>query len=220
MARVYTEEFNEKRPLQPIYSRDWLFYNRHKDGVPAPKELQLPAKLWLVCKGIKSFTADFYSDEPTEWIVSGRFLSFLQSRHLLEAQYEQSELTLVSTSGKPIADQPYFLLRLFGNANDLIDIDRSPRVPSRHKPLAKTAPRREYYTEFIFRKGTTPPPFFFLDDRNYWYSFICNEEIEQAIKAEKFAGFDFYTLPEFIQEMEHRLEEPAPAIYKGVLNKG
>lgn len=202
--------------MQPIYSRDWLFYNRYKDGIPVPESLRLPPKLLLVCKNLRSFTADFFSDEPIEWIVSERFLAFLQNRHLLEGQYEQSELTLVSTGGKQITDRPYFLLRLFGNANGLIDFSRSPQVISRHKPLSKTAPRQVYYSDFIFREVIIPP-LFFLDDRNYWYSFICNEEIKQAMEAEKFLGFDFYTLSEYMQEMEHRVERPALATYRNAI---
>lgn len=217
LDRTYTEKFNTEKPMEPIYSGEWARYNRHQDSAPLPERMRLPAQLILVCKGLRSFQADFFSDEPMQWIVSERFLKFLQERELLAVQYEQSRLEIVSTGNKPITNQAYFLLRLLSSSNDLIDFAQSPQVISRHKPLSKTAPRKIYYTDFVFYKEETPA-FLVIDDRAYWYTFLCNSEIKQAIEGENFLGFDFYKLVEYMQEMEHRAEKPSLRIYKSVLS--
>lgn len=218
LDRTYTEEFNAEKPMEPIYSGEWARYNRYQDGTPPPEAMRLPAKLLLVCKGLRSFQADFFSDEPMHWIVSERFLQFLQERKLLEVQYEQCRLEIVSTGNKPITKQTYFLLRLLSSSNDLIDFAQSPQVVSKHKPVSKTAPRKIYYSDFVFYQGAAPA-FLVVDDRAYWYTFVCNSDTKQAMESEHFLGFDFYTLAEYTQEMEHRAEKPNLRTYKNVLSK-
>ena len=203
--------------MEPIYTGEWARYNRYQDGTPLPERMRLPAQLILVCKGLRSVRADFFSDEPMQWIVSERFLKFLQERNLLDVQYEQSRLEIVSTGNKPITNQAYFLLRLLSSSNDLIDFAQIPQVASKHKPLSKTAPRKIYYTDFVFNKGDAPA-FLVVDDRAYWYTFLCDSEIKQAIEGENFLGFEFYKLAEYMQEMEHRAEKPSLRTYKNVLS--
>lgn len=208
LDRTFTEKFNEKKPMEGIYSSDWHRYNRHKHGVPVPEQMQLPPKLLMVCKGLKRFQADFFSQHATEWIVSERFFTFLQQRHLLEGQYEQSELTVVSTSNKSITEQPYFLLRLNANANALVDFEKTPTIISPVKPLTKHTPPTVYYPELIFQAGVQPPALFYLDNPSYRYSFFCTEHVKAEMQQEKFLGFDFYTLEEYAQECLFREQYP------------
>ena len=197
VGRVFTEVFNEKKPLLSPVPRPWWDYQRYPEGVEVPKNLRLPAKLLMVCKGLRYFNPDFYSDRPRDWTVSARFLKFLQSRDLLTGCYEQSKLTVVSTTQKPIADQEYHLLRLFCSSNDLVDFDRTRKIVSPIKPFTEFTPPYIYYTELAFKKGVTVPPLFYLDDRSYFYSFFCNEEIKSAMEKDGFLGFIFYTLEEY-----------------------
>lgn len=201
---TFTEEFNEKKPMEALNSRNWRRYNRHKDGVPPPEEFRLPEKLFMVCKGLKRFEADFYTQTPTEWLISRRFLAFLQERHLLDGYYEQSELTIVSPQKKPITDKPYYFLRLLKNDNALIDFASIPKVTSPKKPLTKHTPPTVYYPALHFQAGVQIPPMFFLDDPSYWYSFFCNESVKAEMEEAGFLGFDFYTLEEGVQEQIER----------------
>ena len=206
--RVYTEAFNEKDPMQGMYTSNWKRYNRHQDGTPVPESLRLPAQLLLVCKGVKRFNPDFFSDSPIEWLVSAEFRAFLQQHRLLEGHYEESALTVLSDKNKPIADKQYYLLRLIHNDNALIDFAQTPTVVSTQKPLTKHTPPKVYYPDLVFRQGVTAPPLFFLDDPSYWYSFICNEDIKAAMEQEQFQGINFYTLEAYVQDALYREKYP------------
>jgi hypothetical protein len=210
MERTFTEVFNEKRPMYSPLPRPWWDYWRRPAG-EFPQNLRLPAKLLMVCKGLRYFNPDFYSDRGRDWTVSARFLEFLQTRGLLQGEYEQSELTVLSTTQKPITSQPYYLLRLFENGNDLVDFERTTKLISPVKPFTELTPPYVYYTKLAFKLDTKVPPLFYVDDRSYFYSFFCNEEIKAAMEAEKFLGFDFYTLEEYAQlriERERRRATP------------
>lgn len=207
IERTFTEEFNEKKPMEPIYSRNWWDYKWYQDGAPIPKEMHLPKQLLMVCKGIKHFKHDFYFDELRQWVISARFRTFLRNKHLLEGYYQESKLTVVSTKNEPIVEQPYYLLRLFRNDNALIDFDSTPKIVSPVTPFTEYTPAKIYYPDLVFRKGAKVPPLFYVDDPSYWPSFFCNEEIMMAMKEERFLGFDFYTLEEYIKvavEQERR----------------
>ena len=194
---TFTEEFNEKKPMEGIYSSNWPRYNRHKYGVPVPEAMRLPPKLLMVCKGLKRFNADFFSQHSTEWIVSEHFLTFIKRHQLLEGTYEQSELQLVSTTNKSLTEKLYFLLRLTANANALVNFEKTPKLVSSQKPLTKHTPPDIYYPDFVFQEGVQPPPLFYLDDPSYRYSFFCTEQVKAAMQQEAFAGFNFYSLPEY-----------------------
>jgi hypothetical protein len=43
---TFTEEFNEKKPMEALNSRNWRDYNRFKDGVPVPERFRLPPELF------------------------------------------------------------------------------------------------------------------------------------------------------------------------------
>lgn len=204
LEQTYTEQFNERKPMEPLNSNNWRDYNRYKDGLPVPTPFRLPPKMFMVVKGLKRFESDFFSDNPIEWIVSGRFRAFLKDHGLLEGQYEESELTILSTTKKSISDKQYYLLRLLRNNNSLIDFEKTPKIVSPKKPLTKTMPPMVYYPALVFQEGVQTPPMFLLDDRSYWRSFFCTEDIRAAMEQEKFLGFDFYTLEDFVQERLER----------------
>ena len=138
--RTFTEEFNGKKPMQGIYTHNWQPYSYKHDGVPVPKDMQLPSKLIMVCKGLKRFVPDFFSDTPAEWIVSNQFKSFLQQHKLLQDYYEASALTVLSDKGNSITDKEYSLLRFSKDDNALVDFEKTPTVASPQKPLTKHTP--------------------------------------------------------------------------------
>lgn len=209
LHRTFTEEFNEQKPMEGIYSSKWPNYSQLRDGAPVPESLRLPAKLILVCKGIRRFMPDFFTDTPLEWIVSAAFLKFLKSNHLLlEGYYEQSELTLLSATKKPITTKQYYLLRLIKNYNALIEFEKSPKVFSSQKPLTEQTPARFYYSDLVFQRHAQVPPLFFPNDRSYWYSFFCNEEIKTEIEKENFLGIRFHTLEDYAQEQLYYEQYP------------
>ncbi|UOQ55558.1 Imm43 family immunity protein [Hymenobacter cellulosivorans] len=198
IERTFTEVFDEKKPMYSPVPRPWWDYNVYRDGVPVPAHLRLPPKLLMVVKTLRRFNPDFFSDRPREWTVSERFRAFLHKRGLLEGYYEESALTVISTSQKELTTQPYYLLRLFRFDNDLVDFEKTPKVVS---PIQKTplTPPNVYYPELVFQQGAKVPPLFFLNDRSYFYSFFCDEETKRAMEQEQFLGFVFYTLEEYIQ---------------------
>jgi hypothetical protein len=211
IERTFTEVFNEKKPMYSPIPRPWWGHYGYS-GVMPSDNLRLPAKLLMVCKGLRYFNPDFYSDRARNWIVSARFLEFLQTHGLLQGTYEQSELTVMSTTQKPIASQPYYLLRLFTNSRDLVDFERTTKLVSPVKPFTEFTPPYVYYTDLAFKPDTKVPPLFYLDDRSYFYSFFCNEEIKAAMESAKFLGFDFYTLADYAQlhiDWEQRFSLPA-----------
>ncbi len=212
VSRTFTEVFNEKKPMQSPLPRPWWDYKRYPEAVLVPENLRLPAKLIMVCKGIRYFNPDFYSDRPRDWTVSARFLEFLQTHGFLKNCYEQSELTVVSTTQKPIADQEYYLLRLFCSSNDLVDFERSGKIISPVHPFTEYTPPYVYYSSLFFKEDAIVPPLFYLDDRSYFYSFFCNEEVKAEMEKAKFTGFDFYTLEEYAQmriDWERRFSSPS-----------
>lgn len=199
IEQTYTEEFNEKKPMVAVNARNWRDYNRYQDGVPVPEKFSLPPKLFMVLKGIKRFVPDFFTQTGGEWLVSARFLAFLKQHRLLEGHYEESELTVVSTTKKPLTDKQYYLLRLFKSDDALVDFEKTPKVVSPVKPFTKYTPPKVYYSDLVFQEGATVPPLLYLHDRSYWHSFICNEDIKAAMEKEQFLGFAFYTLEEYLQ---------------------
>lgn len=204
IERTYTDEFNEKKPMEAINSRNWRRYNRHKDGVPVPEGLRLPLKMFMFCKGLKRFESDLYSDGLGQWVVSAPLLKFLKEHRLLEGYYEESELIVVSTSKKPITNKQHYLLRFFQNHNDLVDFQSTPKVVFPKKPLTEHTPPTIYYPELVFREEVQVPAMFYLDDPSYWYALICNEDIKAHMEQEKFLGFEFFTLQEYVQERLRR----------------
>jgi Immunity protein 43 len=215
--RVYTETFNEKKPMEALfneYSRDNLNYNPKRDGVPVPANRRLPPKLVMVCKGLKKLATDFYADGPRQWVVSATFYEVLQSNHWLEGCYEVSELTVVSDKNQPISEKQYYLLRFFLNHNELIDFARSSHVASSDPPLTPETPPLLYYPELVFNKGVEVPPVLFIDQESFWYGFVCDGEAKTIWEKAQLLGFDFYTLPGYVQERlareETRRNPPGP----------
>ncbi|RZJ57392.1 MAG: hypothetical protein EOO55_03500 [Hymenobacter sp.] len=198
IEQTYTEVFNENKPMEALNSRDWRRYSRHHDGVPVPPEFKLPPHLIMVCKGLRKFNPDFFTQTITEWIVSAPFLAFLKKHQLLEGYYEESTLSVVSTANKPIATKQYHFLRIIKNDNDLIDFEKTPKVISPKKRLTKHTPPTIYYPDLIFKEGVEIPKMLFLDDPSYWYSFICAAEVKEEMEQLAFLGFDFYTLADYV----------------------
>ncbi|RPD43596.1 hypothetical protein DNI29_23420 [Hymenobacter sediminis] len=199
IERTLTEEFNEKKPMQGIYTRNWKSYKWYRDGAPVLEDMHLPDHLIMVCKGIRRFQHDFFADDLRQWIISAKFRDFLRSHNLLEGHYEESQLTVVSTKNQPLAEQPYYLWRLFRHDNALVDFEKTPRVVSPVKPFTEYTPPKVYYPELMFQNQAQVPDLFYLDDPNYWSSFFCNEEIKLAMEKENFLGFDFYSLKEYMR---------------------
>ena len=127
--------------------------------------------------------------------------------------YEQSKLTVISTTQKPLAKQEYYLLRLFSSSNDLVDFDKTSKLISPVKPFTEFDSPFTYNIKLVFKPEVQVPALFYLYDESYFYSFFCNEEIKAAMEEEQFLGFDFYTLEEYAQmriDWERRFESPAP----------
>lgn len=209
--RIYTESFNEKKPMEPIFnefSPDFLNYNSNSDGVPAPANMQFPSHLIMVCKGLRKLASDFYADSIDRWIVSERFYAFMKEHKLLEQQYEVCQLTVVATSNKPISNRQYYLLRFFQKDDELVDFAHSPSIKSTKKPLTKKSPQMLYYPELVFYPNVTVPPMLFLEMKCFRYGFICNSEIKEQMDREQFLGFDFYTLSGYVQEQLYREQHP------------
>jgi hypothetical protein len=209
--RIYTEHFNNKSPMEPLfstYSSDFLDYNPHSDGIPAPDSMRLPPHLVMVCKGLRRLTSDFYADSIERWVVSEQFYALLKKFKLLSNHYEECKLTVVSTKNQPISDKEYYLIRIFQNDNALVDFDRSPSVPSTIKPRTKSAPLTLYYPELIFHSAEAVPPMLYLDQKCFRYGFLCNQEVKHEMEQRDFSGFDFYGLKEFVQEQLYREKHP------------
>ncbi len=209
--RLYTEEFNEKKPMEAIFSSispQQLNYNPYRDGIPIPVENRLPQHLIMVCKGLTKFNSDFYVDGIRQWIVSEKFHNFMTIHNLMSNSYEICELTPVSTKNLRISDKNYFLLRFFSNDNLLVDLESSPKISSSKKPLTKKTPPTFYYPDFVFKNDAAVPPMLHLELTDYWPTFLCNAEIKALMEEEHFLGFDFYTLPEYVEERLYREKYP------------
>jgi Immunity protein 43 len=205
--RTFTEKFNEKKPMEAVfseYSREQLTYNPRRDGVPVPANRRLPPQLLMVCKGLKKFTADFYADSSRQWIVSERFINILKSHNLLEDHYEKSELTIVSTKNQLISDKQHYLLRFFKDDNYLVDFERSSNIASTEKLLTPKTPPRLYYYDLVFREEFDIPSMLYLDQESFWYGFLCTKEIKVMMEEEQFSGFNFYTFEEYVRERQYR----------------
>lgn len=198
--RIYTEEFNSNKPMKPIYSSDWLFYNPFRDGIPVPKEKQLPSKIIMVCKSVKKITFDFFSIEPREWIISDRFYHFINEHSLLENQYEVSNLEVVSSKNEKIGTKEYKLLRLYKTMDNFIDFKNSPNILRSKKIPGRQFP---YYKDLSFLTDEIPD-MFYLEEISFFLSFIVTEPIKSLMDKENFLGFDFYTLDEFVEERVFR----------------
>ena len=202
--KIYTESINEKKPMEPVYSSDWLFYNPKKDGIPAPKELMLPPKLIAVCKAVKSFEQDFFVSEIREWIVSERFYDFLKVNQFLEGYYEESSLTLVSDKGKKVSSKNHYLLRFYKGYDEFIDFENSPKIqPKKGAGLPKV-----YYPDLVLKEGVELPKMFYLDEACFRYSFFVNEEVKQKLQEQQFLGFEFFDPESFVKERQYRDENP------------
>jgi len=200
--RIYTEEFNPKQPMKPVYSTDWLFYMPKRDGVPVPENLRLPPNLFMVCKGLRKITFDFYTQEAGEWVVSADFLNFLQTNNLLKEHYEISKLTILTTTGKNLGEKPYFLLRLFKYDNELVDWENCPAIDADRK----TGINFKFYPDLSFHSGVKVPEMLFINQIAFKHSFIVNDNIKSLMEKENFVGFDFYTLPDFAEESQKRID--------------
>ncbi|RPD43603.1 hypothetical protein DNI29_23465 [Hymenobacter sediminis] len=204
ISRTLTEEFNEEKPTEALNSRPWSRYNPQRDGVPVPAQFQLPPQLHMVCKGLRRFRADLFSDSLRQWVVSARLRDFMQRHGWLAGHYEESNLTIVSTGNKPLTDQPYYLLRLFRDDNSLVNVDQSPHILSPVKPLTKHTPPNTYYQDLVFRPEASVPPLFYLQEPAYWQVLICTEETKTLLEQEKFMGLTFYSLEEHAQRSIER----------------
>ena len=199
---IYTEKVNVSKPMIPYYSTEWLHYNQKKDGIPVPENLKLPHQLYLICKGLKKIVFDFYTQETGEWIVSNNFLDFMKTNKLFNNLYEISELTIQTTTGAVLGSKKYFLLRFFQNNNDLIDWDNSPHVEADRK----TGIKFNFYNDLQFINNKTMLDAMFFTKIAFKHSFVITEKIKLLIEKEKFLGFDLYTLRDFNNESQKRID--------------
>lgn len=209
--RVFTEVFHEKKPMQAVfekYVKEQLNYNPKRDGIPAPANRRLPPHLLMVCKGLKRLELDFYADVYKQWIVSDRFYQLMQQHQLLADHYEACELTVVSTKNQPLTDKPYYLLRFYRDDSDSIDFAHSPSVPSTQAPLTPETLPLLYYSDLVFKPGVKAPAMLYIEKKCFVSTFLCNEEIKREIEAVQFRGFDFYTLPAYVEESHYREQYP------------
>ena len=210
LACTYTEEFNERNPTEPITTSDWPNYKPIVHGSVVPESMRLPAELNVVCKGLRSFVADIFIDAPHIWIVSKRFLDFWIDQKLIEGQYEQAKLRILTTKGKPVTEESYFLLRITHTNDDLVNFTNSPSIPSATKPLSKKDPLLQFYTDLKLSPDTDSLPVMIFHQRSLRWVFLCQEPIKQAMEAAGFLGLEFYTLPAFAQES--RIREAAYSV--------
>lgn len=190
------------------YTTEQLNYNSKRDGLPIPINRRLPPKLIMVCKGLQHLHLDFYADVYKQWIVSARFYQLLQGRQLLADHYEACELTVVSTKNQPLATSPYYLLRFYRDDSDLLDFARSSAVPSTQPPLTPETPPLLYYPSLVFKPGVEVPAMLYVENKAFLSTFLCNEEIKQIMEEENYQGFDFYTLPDYVEERHYRERYP------------
>jgi|GEM_PF-2565823 len=211
---IFTEEFNSQKPMEATYRTQWLSYNPKRNGTPVPDELKLPSELFLVCKGERKLSFDFFTQNRGEWLVSSEFLNFIKDNNLLDGKYEISKLTVLSTGGKPITKKQYFLVRILQYNNDLIDWEKTPTVDACEKPI-----NYDFYPSICFKENLEIPEMLFIDKIAFKHSFLASERIKSMMENQKFIGFDFYTLSEFIEESQNRRApfKPPYTAYKSVL---
>jgi hypothetical protein len=200
--RIYTEEINVSKPMQPYYSREWLFYNPQKDGIPVPENLKLPQNLYMICKGLRKINFDFYTQERGEWIVSDAFMNFIKEHKLFENSYEISELNIQTTTGKQLGSKRYFLMRFFQDNNDLVDWDNSQQIESNRRTGIKFC----FYKDLCFFEDKAILDAMFFTKIAFKHSFVMTEKIKLLIEKENFLGYDFYKLNDFVEESQRRIE--------------
>ena len=200
--RIYTEKINESKPMQPIYTNEWLFYNLKKDGIPVPEKFILPKHIFMICKGLKEINFDFYTQERGEWIVSEKFYNFIKSNHLFENLYDICKLTIQTTTGKKLGTKEYFLMRFIKDNDDLVDWENSPNTVSNRN----TGIKFSFYEELVFYENKNIPAAMFFTKIAFKHSFVIKENIKEIIEKENFLGYDLYTLKDFIIESQKRID--------------
>ncbi|RZL15984.1 MAG: hypothetical protein EOO62_02555 [Hymenobacter sp.] len=211
ISHIFTEVFNEKKPMQAVfekYSEEQIYYAPKTDGSPVPANRRLPPQLIMVCKGLKRIAFDFMASDSFEWLVSERFYALMQQRQLLADHYEACKLTVVSTKNQPLTDKPYYLLRFYHDDSALIDFAHSPTVPSTEAPLTPTTSPLLYYPDLVFKPSVQVPVMLHFRQNSFDFAFLCNEELKKLMEEEKFLGFDFYTLPAYVAERHYREQYP------------
>lgn len=128
----------------------------------------------------------------------------MQQHQSLADHYETCELTVVSTKNQPLTSTPYYLLRFYRDDSELIDFAHSSSVPSTQAPLTPETPPLFYYSKLVFKPGIEVPPMLHVRQGSFAFAFLCNQEIKQAMEAAQFRGFDFYTLPAYVEESHYR----------------
>ena len=132
----------------------------------------------------------------------------MQQHQLLADHYEACQLTVVSNKNQPLADKPYYLLRFFRDDSPLVDFAHSPTVASSQPPLTPETPPVLYYSDLVFKAGVEVPSMLHFRQNGFDFAFLCNKEIKQIMEEKKFLGFDFYTLPEYVEERLYREKYP------------
>nr|WP_238388203.1 hypothetical protein [Hymenobacter sediminis] len=92
--------------------------------------------------------------------------------------------------------------------NSLVDFEKNPKVFSSQPPLTEHTLVRFYYSNLVFQPHAKVPPLFFLNDRSYWYSFFCSEEIKAKMEKEGFLGINFLNLEDYAQEQLYHEQYP------------
>jgi hypothetical protein len=199
---IYTEKINTSKPMQPIYTNNWLYYNLKRNGTPVPDEYKLPKQLFLICKSIKDIKFDFYTQEAGEWIVSEDFYNFIIKQNCFIDLYETSELTIQTTKGKRIGFKKYYLMRFIGNNDNLVNWEESSQIDAN----VNTGIRYKFYSELNFYDKVNIPQILYFSKIAFKESFVVNENIKDLMMKNNFLGFDFYTLNEFIEEKQKRID--------------
>jgi hypothetical protein len=199
---IYTEKINVSKPMEPYYSNDWLFYYPKRHGFPVPDKYKLPENLYLICREIGNIKFDFYTQALGQWIVSDDFFEFINENNLFNSLYEVAELQIQTTKGMKLGLKKYYLMRFVQYNDDLVDWENSPQITANRR----TGIKFNFYNGFIFNKDKNIPEAMYFSKIAFKQSFIITEKIKTLMEKKQFSGFDLYTLNDFVEESQKRIE--------------
>ncbi|MBO0933297.1 Imm43 family immunity protein [Fibrella aquatilis] len=198
-----TEQIDGKDPYnKPVRTTKWFDYDVYQGNpVPPSGEFALPDELYCLCSGIKTFDTDFYySGYFYRFIVSEKFLLFIENNSFLEGAYDYCPLTILSKKLEPITQQPYYLLRVFRFHQELINWQDSPTVAKK-----ESFNKQVYYPELVLAKTEQElPGLFFANQRGFSDCFFCTEPTKQLIDKQLFRGIALVSPTDYVGEQQYR----------------
>lgn len=185
---MLAEQFSARNPM-PGFDYPWVRYNPYQmDFPPTDPGLQLPDKLVLVVKKNKEVLLDYMYFKNEYKIVSQEFLDYLIQSGV-KGNYEASELSVVDTKGKNIAQKKYYALR-FGRFDDeLLNFDESTKV-------AVPSLRNRYLYPSITTKDASRK-IYFVDNFCYREAVLMTAEGKREIE-QKFYEPQIYSAADFV----------------------